>query len=757
MKTNIDSHRRPGFIVGAVLLLLCLVNPTIAIRAQVVTASRALLPFTADEITAVTDWGDSVYAVTGSGTVVAFDTLFTSSRVVTEFAGIRAGRLWVYDGDLFIEDPGVGVYVCRPTGERQFLMLADGRLRIGFTYSMQPMFVVDSGAFTIARSESGYWDVIRHPIHVPYFNDILQVAFTTSCVLVLRDAQRATIYRDNGSVDSALIVSSRGQTVHMIDDTTHVITTVGSRVEPIILGDNVCSNTSPYYGFRFGTDSLLTMNGATSRTTARAPLVVFHGDFRKGTSTMIVWRFKHDFDTSYNVLVPERQWTASTTDRAIYLYGPDGWIRRVSLTTRTVHMRSSNLCERCAVTQVVASRYSKDNSSSLLERSQLNRLRPLIIERDTIRDLSHEDVRFAGFRSSSDLRWYHRFPNGAEVYQYSGGFALRQRESQWQFQPLEAQGGSQSIDSNTVLLPPVMIRYRAEVDSIVVQNIAGRQFHWEPHGATKKYLVFANSALDIVRRDDWRDSVEFRSLPVRATFAGSFHDNDVCLLVRGIQNKSSFDYDTLYVFRVNLSDMSFDAVHVKLMEPLPQDFRAVVVRDTLRLFSQSRSLFASVDNDGNVSYQNLSRSPLVSRVLGIITSIEVHDVPRVIARSSSARREYVIHLDARDSAVTVEGTDDLTVALQHIFMMKVYPNPGTTGATLEMRRHGSSDGSPTELFLVDMLGNHIRDYTASTDFRFTVGSIGRATLDYTGIPSGQYVLVMRNSGVTTSKLVSISR
>lgn len=749
----VTFHRWPTWIIASIYpFMLLLLSHAIEARSQVVTASRPLIPFNVDEIRTVTDWGDSVYAVTGSGVVVAFDTLFSSSRVLDEISNLRAGRLWVYDGDLFVEDPTVGVYVCLRNGSRQFLSLSNGNLKIGFNISMQPLFVTDRGTFTLVRSDEGYWNVRPFEIQVPYHSDIGQLVYTQECVFVSRHAKRAVRYRADGSMDTTSLVLGSNQMIHMFDDTTHVITEPG----PIVVGTNLCSNSSVYYGIRYGLDSLLTMNGSTMRTTTRAPFVVFHGNYRKGTSQMIVWRSGTVLDTSYNALVPERQWHASTTERAIYLFGMDGWIRRVSLTARSVTTRPTLLCDGCSIAAERASLYSKDNSYSYLERTSQGRLRPFIIERDTIRDLSLEDERFAGLRSSMDLQHYHRFPNGAEVYQYATGFAYRQRGAQWQFRPLELAGVSQTVDSSTVIIAPVMIRYRPEVDSVVIQNINGRAIWSGPHGATEKHIVFTNRNFDVIRRDDWRDSVEFESIPVSASFAGLSRGR--CVLTRAFQNNQDPNiHGSLRVFYVGVEDKSIDSITVRLSDPLPLDVRALVVHDTLRLISQSRSVYASVSENGNASFRDLKRGPLVSRLIGAVALFEIHDSSTVIARFRDSRREYVVRTGSLDSTVSVEAVDALDVAFQHIFMMNVYPNPGTTTATLEMRRHGSSGTSATELFLVDMLGNRVRDYSTSADFMFTVGTIGRATLDYAGIPSGQYLLVMRNSGVTTSKLVSISR
>jgi hypothetical protein len=741
------------------LVTFLLVHCSMMVQAQIITASRALVPPAADDIRYVTDWGDSVYAVTGSGVVVAFDTLFTSSRTLNELSSLRASRLWVFDGDLFIEDPAVGVYVCHRNGKRQFLVLSNSnvQLKIGFNYSMQPIFVTEEGTLTIDRNSEGLWDVVRHVIQVPYFQDIGQLAFTQSCVFVVRNARRAEIYQLGGGIDTAAIVLGSNQILHLIDDTTHVLTQPG----PIIIGDNLCSRSNVYYGLRYEDDSLLTMNGATVRTTSNAPFVMFHGDYRKGTSQMIVWRSKRDLDTSHNALIPERQWRASTTDRAIYVFGPDGWIRRVSLTTRSVSIRRTVLCDGCSIVKGHPSLYSKQNSFSILEQSRSGSARPLIIEKDTIRDLSVEHSRFAEFRSSTDLAHYHRFPNGAEVYQYSSGYAWRQRGGQWLFRQVNSTGVSQTLDSITVLIPPVMIRYHPDVDSIVVQSITERSIGFFSHGVTEKYIILANQNLDIVRRDDWGDTVEFRSLPISALKTGALFagaSGSTCILVRLFQNQQNTSVcDSLRVFRVNIESMFVDSFMVKPLEPLPFDVRLLVVHDTLRLISQSRALYASVSDDGRITSSDIQRASGVSRMFGSLRLLEIHDTTTIVARAGDIRREYVIRMSKIDSDVSVDRADAVDVLLPHIFMMNVYPNPGAASATLEMRRHGSSESSATELFLVDLLGNRVRDYTALADFRFTVGTIGRATLDYTGLPAGQYLLVLRNSGVTTSKLVLISR
>jgi len=211
--------------------------------------------------------------------------------------------------------------------------------------------------------------------------------------------------------------------------------------------------------------------------------------------------------------------------------------------------------------------------------------------------------------------------------------------------------------------------------------------------------------------------------------------------------------------RVFRFDVNFDVIDSAVIVPrdIYGGYSSLFLGDTLYYFHLRNRQVKSIWPGEESEWRRVQSLPVVTTFPRLTVYPRYWPIRSTQTLMSIDSRMYTLDFAMELPAVTVEGTDDLDVVSQHVFMMNVYPNPGSLSATVEMRRHRSSDASATELFLVDLLGNKVRDYSSTADVRFEVGTVGRTTLDYSGIPSGQYLLVLRNSGVTSSKLVSIAR
>jgi hypothetical protein len=108
-------------ILTVLLTVGFVANQTLPCNAQNVFASRSYIPLSVDGVTMVTDWQDSVYVVTNSGRVIAYDTLFTSPRPLAELSSFHVNQAFVYNQSLFFHSVNTGTVIYAPDGRRQFI------------------------------------------------------------------------------------------------------------------------------------------------------------------------------------------------------------------------------------------------------------------------------------------------------------------------------------------------------------------------------------------------------------------------------------------------------------------------------------------------------------------------------------------------------------------------------------------------------------------------------------------------------------
>lgn len=721
--------------------------------AQVVFASRPLLPQELDEVVSVTDWQDSVFVVLKGGAVIAYDTLFTQPRIVREVINLRIHAAWVHDGALFLDDQSTGVYVFTENGGNQFIDLGQHHY-VGYDHLMKPYFVMQEVTLTIQKNVSGFFDVVRHTIQVPYSSDIAQLVFFRSCVYVSKsDKQSQVLYSDGSSVES----QPRRLSAHSAYAIHDSILMIAEWAERVMYSSNLCQNPDSLILLDFQQSNPFVMNGSTQRTTPNAPFALFYGEWRKGTSRLVVWWHDRGLDTSYNSLITERQRSASTTDRAVYLYEHDGKVIRISLSSRRVTVRTTGICSGCMITSTIPFVKSSRSETGLIERNDRWDTLGIVIanEESGVRRIVYEHPQLGIVSQSSDFRLFHVFPNGDEFIDVTTRSATRKRLGQWNVRDRRSLERPQALDSATVFVHGGFVRYQPDADSIVVQTVT-QLLPSAIHAGSKKHYFFSyRDTLFYARRDDWGDTLRFETMSLRGQLYGV--SNEDPLLVR-LYSRPEFGagIDSMLVYRVNIENRTVDSTMIVLPSVLQHQSKTLVILDTIRIISAEQRMVATVLHDGSLRFDTITHLPEVTRFFG--QGLFSFKPPSMLYMSDAGnRRTYSMYFGSEPPTVNVRESTMLDVEPQHIFLLDIYPNPVTSTATLEMRRHKSSESYTTELYLVDLEGKKVRDYSSLADVRFTVGTVGRTILDFSGIPAGPYLLILRNAGVVSSKLVVVSR
>lgn len=758
----ITMMRTTRFRNHTILILLLIIgfvtNQTLPCEAQNVFASRSFIPLSVDAVTMVTDWQDSVYVVTNSGRVIAYDTLFTSPRPLAEVSNFHVDQAFVYNQSLFFHSVNTGTVIYAPDGRRQFINWDLSYL--GFNHRMQPFFVTPDGTFTLRGSDHGMMTVVRHDIQVP-FETRSQYAFFDQCVVVVRPGTDSEVYRSDGSrAPLSLWRELFGRLVHPIDSLALVVMETGSVVH---IGRDVCVSPESLEVMQFTPTEVFSMNGGSFRTSANSPLALMHGDVQLGTAKLVLRLRDGGFDTSYSSLVSQQQRTASTTDRAIYLSGRDGNVIRISLESKFVTTRPAAFCDNCQINGS-AQTYARSSGNTLritaVERSRDKRFDVLIGENDsTVRRLSIEDTSLFNPQSLPDIRLYHVFPDGMEFLQINDRVATKRHNQPWNVRRnAPSLARASAIDSTTIYfeLDRRVLRYRSAGDSLIDQYLPV-EVPVSALDAGREYFIFSSlDSLYLVRRNDWNTTPTCIATALPPGRVVGEADGRIVSVKRitPTDGGSSTNFDSLHLYFLDAEQRTVDSVRVTLLNKLGTVFLYLVVSDTFRVLDLSSMLNYTIDRTGTLRVDSVERRPDVTLIPGYRYRFLTKSIISVLGGFVGRESLIDFGLDPTTSGDDLDAVDKVT---HTIFMVNVYPNPGTSSATLELRRHGLSDAYATELFLVDLLGNRIRDFSTSADFRFTVGTIGRVTLDYSGIPPGQYLLVIRNGGTTSSKLVSIAR
>lgn len=221
------------FVRQATLLVLLIVAfvayPIWTCHAQTVYESQSFVPTSVDGVAMVTDWKDSVYVVTNSGRVIAYDTLFTHPRPLKELSSIGVNRAFVYNHSLFLHSANTGTVIYTPDGHRHFINWDQSF--VGFNHHMQPFFVTPDGTFTLGGADSKELTIVRHEIQVP-FESGSQYAFFDRCAVIVRRGTDSEVYHSDGSRTTLTLGREVLQRlIHPVDSSSLVVMETASVVQ----------------------------------------------------------------------------------------------------------------------------------------------------------------------------------------------------------------------------------------------------------------------------------------------------------------------------------------------------------------------------------------------------------------------------------------------------------------------------------------------------------------------------------------------
>ncbi len=762
---------RIGSWLGLALIGIVALQCSTNVSAQVVLGSRPQIHWEVDVPVCITDYLDSVYVVTQSGWVLAYDTTLSYERVMEAATSMHVSSAFVFEGALFFQNES-GRFLIQDGETRQFMDLSPGF--VGRDASMMPIVVTPTGTYEIRRGTDGRFAPIRTTFDISYNPTIREIVRIGPCVVatyhetVGSTTPPASLHRADGTTvpltydilsSSSLIPYANGYLIESGWQYARLIT-------------DVCSDTPGIMSLVGNDGRSLRPGRATQRTHSAAPYALLHWSPLATTSDLYI------FDDAF----PRRQlWfrdsaynhhMCSVSDVAVYSWSTDGWIVRYSFVDRAVHVRPTRMTrgrhlqvDRYGVDRLLTGFVARISTGtkfrdSIIVGSQdmCHYIPDSVLVSNDIQSISSE----IAAEPLSDTAWIVVLDRHVVVGPIHGV---------WTVVPIVvAQNpilASLALDSASYLRFDQLFRIvdgAVRIRRITVEtNAMGDFYPTTSYSFGSGYLFVDNGFVRYASFTSGGDTVRVDSIEVLSLYQYSVvpPHGDTLTVFRTIEGDSVFPDFTRSIreirrYRFSSTMQLIDSTIVQPRNPYAHysrqffgdtlyyiDFRDGLIKSLWPGEEDKWRRFVSIPNAASFPR---TRARPVFRALGPTTSL-----------MSVNGRLFEIDVASELPVVTVNDQSMLDVAFQHIFMMNVYPNPGTTTATLEMRRHGSSGTSATELFLVDMLGNRVRDYSTSADFMFTVGTIGRATLDYAGIPSGQYLLVMRTSGVTTSKLVSISR
>ncbi|MCX6141120.1 MAG: T9SS type A sorting domain-containing protein [Candidatus Kapabacteria bacterium] len=95
--------------------------------------------------------------------------------------------------------------------------------------------------------------------------------------------------------------------------------------------------------------------------------------------------------------------------------------------------------------------------------------------------------------------------------------------------------------------------------------------------------------------------------------------------------------------------------------------------------------------------------------------------------------------------------------IEHFYFQNVHPNPASNKLTVDLGRFVTADISNVQLFLADMTGQTVKQFSKDLPKFTRANEVVTFDLDLSAVPSGAYLLVIRNSQITSSIKVIVSR
>ncbi len=765
-------------LVGFVLVH-CIYAETLA---QVIVSSRPMVHHEVDAVTCVTDYRDSVFVITKAGNVVAYNQDFTGERLVHEAMQLHATSAYVYDGALFFESSS-GQYLINDDGRWQYVDLSPAVVSRDAT--MMPFAVTDFGVFELRRGGDGSFVPVQLGHRIERQGSIFSMARIDDCIVVSYQrvsppAPPCTLHRPDGTVEH-----------YPVDPETYGVRFLpGPESSLIVAGwhnyywiTHPCVSTTNRVDHITDDNNAIRASGIFTRTGASAPWA--HAVLHASWSASRLYMYD---GTMFN----KQMWyggadslylhyNSATSDSAIYAWGNDGWVVRYGLTSSRVSVRRTIVPRRYRV-QLELSAGDYRLLSSFAEVDNRDSAQHIFVTSANATYTVPLEV-FAEYSQRprhGNVRHFLPYPSGSELIITSSFLVLRDADGLWRAKRLPTtinttRYGVFVLDDSTFVYRGIAY---CERDGRIVEQVFHTEiesFSTNPSFAYRYadgHLIGFRDRIILARIRHSDDSVvvelmrEFMTTWTPNEIVPASTRGDSLVTLMSIERGDSlFEDNQAPLIAINVRRLTPQFTVVDSMRIAPRGrervYMIIPLGDTLYRIDPRDNIVKRMTPDYESEWMPLKMMPGVARfvLLNYTLGSLWRDGRQPALDFHSPERVHTIVFGKDSTTLSAQSTDalDNDVVLQHIFMMNVYPNPTSDRATLEMRRHQSSESSPTELFLADLSGARVRDYSSTTTFTFPVGTLGRTTLDLTNLPSGPYLLVMRNGGFTSSKLLMIAK
>jgi len=177
-------------------------------------------------------------------------------------------------------------------------------------------------------------------------------------------------------------------------------------------------------------------------------------------------------------------------------------------------------------------------------------------------------------------------------------------------------------------------------------------------------------------------------------------------------------------------------------------------------FNGEVGLYRLTDQQFSTLHSDFETAPIsiASDSTSTVSDIGLSDIHTVddstfVVASAVNNVQYTVSLK-RSQVSSVESIDQNII---HVYIDQLYPNPASIKTTLQFGRHNTADPASTQLQLVDMSGAVVKDFTKKVDFNIPAGTLQTVTLELDEVASGNYLLVMRNKGISDARILIVQK
>jgi len=209
---------------------------------------------------------------------------------------------------------------------------------------------------------------------------------------------------------------------------------------------------------------------------------------------------------------------------------------------------------------------------------------------------------------------------------------------------------------------------------------------------------------------------------------------------------------SLYIHHVNPESLQSEFIITELL-PKAYPPKLFDLSGSIGIMRGPEQGFQTINNGQASPLQNISADSVSSMNEVGISAIHVVDDSTFVVASDQANIQYTVSLK-KDIASSVDAVDQNII---HYYINQLYPNPAATKVTLRFGRHNTADPNSTELLLIDLTGRIVRNFTDNINSNIPAGTLQTAQLDLSDVAGGNYILVLRNKGISDVRMLSVQK